>query len=257
ITLDNAGNCDTMLAHLESLLREKNIPFHSQGNHLSALATDVAYADALSREPIKLARQLVTACRASGQRREAFASIIREGNRNGAFRDGKTLQEVQPIQDVNTRWSSMWLTSSLSSIRYMRRDAVQLFLEHPQQAEIAHYLLTATELRVLQDIQEFLHLPHLVQELLSAEETPTASRALLAYERLLSLLRLAQHTYPKIAHGISASIASLKEYMRYTHQTRAYALAMIVNPSIKIAFLEANWTPDEQSAAHAWAEEAV
>lgn len=113
-------------------------------------------------------------------------------------------------------------------------QAVLRFIEHSKQADLEHYLLSAKELEVLQDIRQFLRAPHLVQELLSGEQTPTASRALPAYERLLDMLKLARAKYPKIAHGIDASILALEQYMRYTRQTRAYALAMGTITSISM-----------------------
>ena len=74
-----------------------------------ALRADPAYADALQNDPVKRARQLVTACRASGLRREAFAKTITEGNESGAFGEGKQLRQVQLLRDVSTRWSSTFL----------------------------------------------------------------------------------------------------------------------------------------------------
>ena len=46
---------------------------------------ECAYVQALRGDPIKAARELVTACRGSGQRREQFALTIREGNAAGTF----------------------------------------------------------------------------------------------------------------------------------------------------------------------------
>lgn len=34
ITLDNASNCDTMMAGIEDRLRREGIPFHRDGNHI-------------------------------------------------------------------------------------------------------------------------------------------------------------------------------------------------------------------------------
>ena len=87
-------------------------------------------------------------------------------------------------------------------------------------------LLTDKTLDVLTDIREFLAIPHSVQEVLSSENTPTASLALPAYATLIEILKGAQTKLPRIAHGIQASINALKEYMAYTRQTRVYALAM-------------------------------
>ncbi|KDQ12925.1 hypothetical protein BOTBODRAFT_112281, partial [Botryobasidium botryosum FD-172 SS1] len=50
-------------------------------------------------------RSLVTACRASGQRRANFRQTIIEGNNNGLF----ALDVLQLLRDVDTRWSSLFL----------------------------------------------------------------------------------------------------------------------------------------------------
>ncbi|OJT11323.1 hypothetical protein TRAPUB_12198 [Trametes pubescens] len=218
------------------------------------LANDPEYASALENDPVKRARQLIAACRASGQRREDFAAVIADGNRCSSWGPGKTLRQVQLLRDVDTRWSSTYLMIDRLLELY---PAVLRFIEHSKQADLEHYLLSATELQVLQDIRQFLRAPHLVQELLSGEQTPTASRALPAYEHLLDMLKLVRAKYPKIAHGIDASILVLEQYMRYTRQTRAYALAMVINPSIKLAFLEKHWTPNETEMAASWTKEAV
>lgn len=108
-------------------------------------------------------------------------------------------------------------------------------MARPKQEDIAHLLLTEPQLEVLSDIREFLHLPHLVQELLSAEQTPTISQALPAYERLLNMLELSETSYPKISHAIRASATALRQYMRYTRQSRVYALAMSMYSSLSIS----------------------
>ena len=75
----------------------------------TALRADPAYAAALQEDPVKRARQLVTACRVSGLRREKFAATITEGNKTGAFGEGVELRQVQLLRDVSTRWSSTFM----------------------------------------------------------------------------------------------------------------------------------------------------
>lgn len=123
-------------------------------------------------------------------------------------------------------YTSFSSSHSLLTIQYDLLQAVKVFVGRPKQEDIEHLLLTNAQLQVLLDIREFLHAPHSVQELLSAEQTPTISQALPAYERLLTLLELAASSFPKISHAIQASIAALRQYMRYTRQSRVYALAM-------------------------------
>jgi DNA-directed RNA polymerase specialized sigma54-like protein len=61
--------------------------------------------------PIALARAVVRAIRATGTRRDAFDTLIKDGNKKGWFkRDGKTIQleELQLLRDVKTRWDSVY-----------------------------------------------------------------------------------------------------------------------------------------------------
>lgn len=92
--------------------------------------------------------------------------------------------------------------------------------------EFSEFLLSDHQLAALEDVRDFLCIPYSVQEYLSSDYTPTAPWVLSAYTEMLELLELAKMRYPKIRHAIQASILALKEYMAYTRQTRAYALAM-------------------------------
>lgn len=80
------------------------------------LPDDVAvkdYRDALAADIIGTARKLVTACRASGQRREDFELTIRNGNKAGSWTDPEgnllPIPVLQLLRDCETRWSSTFL----------------------------------------------------------------------------------------------------------------------------------------------------
>lgn len=76
-----------------------------------ALQDDVAYWTALKDDAVVAARRLVTACRASGQRREDFEDLIEDGNNTrGGFGDPpELLRVIGLLKDVDTRWSSTFL----------------------------------------------------------------------------------------------------------------------------------------------------
>lgn len=99
-------------------------------------------------------------------------------------------------------------------------------MDKAKHARLRSHKLNAAQLRVLSDIRDFLHSFHLVQEVLSAEKTPTLPMAIPAFENLVELLRLLRETLPKIAHGITASIRKLTKYMLKARKTRIYSLAM-------------------------------
>ncbi|KAJ2994371.1 hypothetical protein NUW54_g7561 [Trametes sanguinea] len=202
-----------------------------------ALQADSAYAQALLNDPVDKARRLVSVCRSSGQRRADLRSTIIEGNEAQQFGTGIELPKAQLLRDVETRWSSTFLMIDRLLELY---PAVDAFLRKPAYETESNNLLSPKEL-----------------DLLSAEQTPTASMVLPAYEELLELLGLARLKYPKIGHAIDASKSVLEQYMRYTRQNRVYALAMIINPSVKLSWLEKHWDPEEVRAAKAWITDAM
>ncbi|KAH9895281.1 ribonuclease H-like domain-containing protein, partial [Cubamyces lactineus] len=255
ITMDNGSNCGTMMDDLERILKEKGIPFHRMGNRIrfdiyTAIRRDPAYAQALSENPVKAARTLIAKARQSALRREEFESIVSDCIKNKTFGEDAEPSGTQLLRDVDTRWSSTFLMLDRLLSLY---PAVQLLMQkHDPDA-----LLSDKTLQVLSDIREFLAIPHAVQELLSAEDTPTVSLALPAYANLIEILKGAQQKLPRISHGIQAAISALEEYMAYTRQTRVYALAMMLNPTIKFTWLSDNWKSHEVEAARDWVREAV
>ncbi|KAH9937936.1 hypothetical protein B0H21DRAFT_698741 [Amylocystis lapponica] len=295
-----------MLEELQNVLRAKGIPFHAEGNHIRcfphvvnvavqtglAQLTDVdktiyvddsmnpEYQSALSNDVVAAARRLVSACRASGQRREDYLSTIREGNSTHAFGESIELPELELLRDVDTRWSSIFLMVDRVLTKTLNIfEAIARFLNDPKHDDLRCHALDQKQMQVLDEIRQFLQLPHVVQELLSAEMTPTLSQALPAYEKLLRGLKgmLAPGKLGKLAHGISASIDKLQEYLLRARPTRMYSLAMstsdisctthsnvlililtsVLNPTIKFQFLLDNWGATHVLDAEQWLRDAV
>jgi len=74
------------------------------------LRDNVEYWEALKDNIVASAQRLVTACRASGQRREDFESTIEVGNENGGWGDPPSLLRIVGLlKDVDTRWSLTFL----------------------------------------------------------------------------------------------------------------------------------------------------
>lgn len=67
---------------------------------------------------------------------------------------------------------------------------------------------------------------HSIQELASAEKTPTLSIILPLYEGLIEMLGLMKTTLPNLSHIIDVSLRKLREYVDKARGTRIYALAM-------------------------------
>ncbi|KAJ6576095.1 hypothetical protein DFH09DRAFT_915101 [Mycena vulgaris] len=189
-----------------------------------ALRDDPEYWDALKLDPIGGVRKLVTACRASGQRRDNFETTIEEGNEAGGWGDPPIiLRVVGLLKDVETRWSATFLMLDRVLEQY---QAVDKFLNDPGQEDIAHHSFDATTLRVLQDIRRFLEIFHVVQEIVSAEKTPTLSIVLPMYEKLIVMLNDLAKDLEKISHAIKASGQKLEEYLNRSRRTKMYSLAM-------------------------------
>jgi hypothetical protein len=57
--------------------------------------------------------------RSSGQRRDSFEQLIRDGNNNGWF--GETVEQLQLLRDVKTRWDSVYfMLRRLRELRLVR-----------------------------------------------------------------------------------------------------------------------------------------
>jgi hypothetical protein len=99
-------------------------------------------------------------------------------------------------------------------------------LEEEGQWDLAQYILDDVDYVVLEDIKNFLKIPHLFQEVLAAEKTPTLALALPMYERAIIMLDKYAIAAPRLAHAIGATRGALVEYMRKSRKSRIYALAM-------------------------------
>ncbi|KDQ21135.1 hypothetical protein BOTBODRAFT_49837 [Botryobasidium botryosum FD-172 SS1] len=178
------------------------------------------YAKILEENIIAKARAVVTACRTSGQRRADFRATIEDGNKHGTFKD--TLRLLQLLRDVNTRWSSLYLM--IERLLYLY-PAVGCFLDQSKQRSIAGIALDSDQLRVLRDIQTFLQVLHTVQELLSAQNTPTLAFVMPLYESLIDMLKALRAKLPGLAPAIMATVSKLEEYVLNSRKSRIYALA--------------------------------
>ncbi|KAJ7482848.1 ribonuclease H-like domain-containing protein [Mycena galericulata] len=202
-----------------------------------SLRDNLEYWDALKLDPVGSARKLVTACR----------GVIVAGNEAGGWGDPpEQLRVVGLLKDVETRWSATFLMID----RLLEQcQAVDKFLGDPKQAEIAYHALDAVSLQVLQDIRRFLQVPHIVQEIVSAEKTPTLSIVLPMYERLIVMLRDLAKDLDVLSHAINATIKKLEEYLGKSRRTKIYSLAMALNPTIKLKWLRDHWDYEDYTAA--------
>ncbi|KZP25456.1 hypothetical protein FIBSPDRAFT_733815 [Athelia psychrophila] len=201
-------------------------PFADELASPQELQDNTDYRTTLEADVVMSARQLVAACRASGQRRDNFAKTIREGNVLGSWgEEGDPLRDVTLLRDMEIRWSSTYLM--IDRVLELA-PAIDEFLhkEKQQESRITYLTLKPIELEVLADIHKFLQIPHVVQELVSAEKTPTLSLVLPMYEQLIGMLRDLKFELPKLGHAIEAASIKLDEYMGKTRKTPMHVFAM-------------------------------
>lgn len=105
-----------------------------------------------------------------------------------------------------------------------------------------------------------LAVPRRVQQLLSAERTPTLALALPLYNNLIGIWKTCLAKFPEQRHAISLGIAKIEDYVAKSCQSSVHAFAMFVNPHIKMDWITANWapsSPQEQTATVSPAERAL
>lgn len=103
-----------MQAFLAALKANPSAPLSNilEGADPITIANVKKYVATLERDLVGTGRGVVTACRASGQRRRDLRKLIEDGNDSGYWK-GKminpahdSMPEVQLLRDCETRWSS-------------------------------------------------------------------------------------------------------------------------------------------------------
>jgi hypothetical protein len=152
--MDNAENNTTMMKSLEELFHQRDLEFDAKerqvfcfphttnictGHVLSSLTSfgidseprddhvvsgRQTYAQAVARDPIAMARAAIRAIRVSSARRDAFLAVIKDGNKDGRFKDPNTkntiqLKPLQLLRDIPTRWDSVYYM--INRFRYLRQ----------------------------------------------------------------------------------------------------------------------------------------
>ncbi|PPR07616.1 hypothetical protein CVT24_004169 [Panaeolus cyanescens] len=274
ITTDNASNNSTMMEEMVKSLEGLGVPFHAKSNHIrcfphvinlavkaiigaliepwalpeNASQADIEYHAALKADLVGRVRRFSTFVRSSGQRREAFEQAIKEINEAGGFGEAvkKLMRLVGLLKDMEVRWSAnMYMVD-----RFLEQyPACERFIDNSSDWELEQYKFTKVELQVLTDYRELLHVFHLVQEVVSAEKMPTLSIVLPLYEKLTIVLANFSISKPQLKHAVEPAIDKLKKYMSEARSSKAYALAMVLNPTIKFTWLKNNWTNTEYLSA--------
>lgn len=273
-TLDGASNNGTMLEGLAGLLEARDIPFDARDRRIMCYGHIVdlssgrvvqgltkagisqeqqdengsildpvfpAYEEAIARDPIALARAVVRAIRSSGTRRDAFDDIIKFGNDEMWFKDGEKvvrLDRLQLLRDVRTRWDSIY--KMLNRLRELR-PAVDYFLALPNNHDLAKYKISPQEWQAMQDVEVILSIPHKVQQVMSGESNPILSGAIPAFETFMSAWEKFSQGNPHLQHIVQPGLDWAYQYYAKMDRTRAYVVAMFLNPSIRMSWFNKHW----------------
>ncbi|KIK73448.1 hypothetical protein PAXRUDRAFT_178382 [Paxillus rubicundulus Ve08.2h10] len=210
--------------HVINIAVQTGLKNMTETHNPNLLCDSLEYIRVLQSDIVSLARQLVTACRASGQRREELSSLIRDGQDKGDWKK-EDLHDVTLLRDVVTRWSSIYLM--IDRLLELYPTSLRNLRKHE---------LNDLQLKVLADIRHYLAFFHIVQEEVPAEKTPTLSIVLLLYEKLIQHLKDAKTLLPHLAYAIDKSVRKLDEYLAESRKTWVYALA-ISTYSLVLAYL--------------------
>ncbi|KAG8729906.1 hypothetical protein FRC10_003305 [Ceratobasidium sp. 414] len=270
ITLDNASNNNTLMQELAAALGARGIEFDAQRNRIrcfphvmnlavneilkSLVATAASFRAEMSATdlPIDQSTELyLQALEASGLRREGLHNAILEGNRLGRFRgpggDVYSLPVLQLLREMPTRWSSSYNMIDRYIVLYPA--IVDYAFRACKDAQIP--VVSHKQYEVLQDILSVLRVAHNAQELLSAEKTPTLALAFPIYEAVIEHWEKLCAVIPELSHSITCGILKLQEYVTRTQDAPVHALAMAINPSLKLDWIKEHWAPTQALEAEA------
>lgn len=103
-----------------------------------------------------------------------------------------------------------------------------MFASRPKQADsnLQSLVLTQVQATVVEHVREIVEIPHLAQDLLSSDQTPTLTFSLPIYDKIVSQWEIKQKEYPLLSAPIQAGISKIKEYIAKTQESRIYAFAI-------------------------------
>ncbi|KIK19412.1 hypothetical protein PISMIDRAFT_43550, partial [Pisolithus microcarpus 441] len=142
--------------------------------------------------------------------------------------------------DVPSTW-----TNALGEVMH-KEDYVEAVAQDPISIcwnILSGLCLTVLEWEVLQDLEVVLEIPHEVQQCMSSESRPILSKAVPAFEMAILRWRaLAKHA-PHCGAIINARHDRAKQYYQRMGRTTAYCIAMFVDPTIRLTWVDRHWGP--------------
>jgi len=105
-------------------------------------------------------------------------------------------------------------------------QALDVFLAHPKNKDIAKWALDDNEWKALQDFEAMLQVPHKYQQAMSKETTPVLAGAIPTLERLMTEWENLAARQPHLAPFIDHGLEKLRGTYNTMDNTRAYVIAM-------------------------------
>ena len=247
--------------------------------------TRSSYLSALKADVLGTARKLVATCRISGKRREEFVDTVLDGNSNETWVDGDgnpmSRKALQLLRDCETRWSSTYnlvdrvltmlpVSFSITDIWLLQLSSLQVievFAKRPSQSGANITIPNTAEVCVLDHVRVVMLVPHLAQESLSSQRTPTLSYSLPFYHSIIDQWGGLKQTYPLLSPYIVVGIKKVEEYVGKSKHSQTYLLAVckslfsfqvvsmltpwlpVLNPCLKIGWIEKNCSVDDVQRA--------
>ncbi|KAF9239469.1 ribonuclease H-like domain-containing protein [Melanogaster broomeanus] len=154
-----------------------------------------------------------------------FMDTVKTGNLKNWFKgpagEAERVPELELLRDIASRWDSTY--AMLNRLRALRL-AVNYFLTLPNQKDLEEYILSRPERLVLEDFERILEVPYKVQQCMSSEALPRLGSACCWLRGL----------------HMSASTWATQCYKRMD-TTRAYVIAMFVDPAIRMSWIRRCW----------------
>ncbi|KAE9384891.1 hypothetical protein BT96DRAFT_756760, partial [Gymnopus androsaceus JB14] len=133
-------------------------------------------------------------------------------------------KDLQLILDVDIHWSSTYAMVNCASILHL---AISSFFTSNDFRNLAPtYLLSDEDWSLLDKMKDALEIPHLFQQCLSAEKTPTLCDAIPAFEAMLGKWSELRHSHWDIRSAIIAGMEKLEDYIDIIRGVPVYTLAM-------------------------------
>ncbi|OJA15569.1 hypothetical protein AZE42_12604, partial [Rhizopogon vesiculosus] len=97
------------------------------------------------------------------------------------------------------------------------------------------------EWSVLQDFEMVLGVPHMVQQMMSAESTPVLSGVIPSFKMFMSHWEKLSQEHPLLTNIIAIGLDWAYKYYGRMDHTKAYIIAMLINPSIHLSWIKKHW----------------